>query len=313
VPELPEVETIRRQLAPHLEGRTLERVSILDPRWTIPQPPAEVASGLQGETVARIARAGKYLIWELTGGASLLMHLRMTGTLLFDPAPSPAHTRVRISLSDGHELVYVDPRRFGTGHLLAGAAARDVYLAGRLGPEPLTAQFTTAYLRARARGRSAPVKAFVLDQRNIAGVGNIYADEALFRAGIHPLRPAGKLAPVQLAALRVGIEEALAAGIAAKGATIDDFRHVDGAHGSFQDQFLVHRREGLPCPRCGTTIRKLVVGGRGTYVCESCQARPRLRRSSAPSGVRSAAADRVGAQAASSSGSRPARSAASSS
>jgi formamidopyrimidine-DNA glycosylase len=153
VPELPEVETIRRQLAPHLEGRTLDRVSILDPRWTIPQPPAEVAAGLQGETVARIARAGKYLIWELAGGASLLMHLRMTGTLLFDPAPSPAHTRVRISLSDGHELVYVDPRRFGTGHLLAGAAARDVYLGSRLGPEPLTAQFTTAYLRARARGR----------------------------------------------------------------------------------------------------------------------------------------------------------------
>jgi formamidopyrimidine-DNA glycosylase len=278
MPELPEVETIRRQLAPHLEGRTLARVEIRDPRWTMPQPADEVAAGLQGETVVQIDRAGKYLVWNLGGGGSLLMHLRMTGTLLLDPAPAPTHARVRIDLSDGHELVYVDPRRFGTGHLLAGAAARDVYLGARLGPEPLTPAFTTAYLRARAAGRSAPVKAFLLDQRNIAGVGNIYADEALFRASIHPLRAAGRLRPAQLDALRVGIEQALAAGIESQGATIDDFRHVDGAHGSFQDQFLVHRREGLPCPRCGTAVRKLVVGGRGTYVCERCQSRPRARR-----------------------------------
>jgi formamidopyrimidine-DNA glycosylase len=278
MPELPEVETIRRQLAPHLEGRALARVEIRDPRWTMPQRADDVAVGLQGQTVVQLDRAGKYLVWNLDGGESLLMHLRMTGTLLLDPAPAPAHTRVRIDLSDGHELVYVDPRRFGTGHLLAGAAARDVYLGARLGPEPLTAAFTTAYLRGRAAGRRAPVKAFVLDQRNIAGVGNIYADEALFRASIHPLRAAGMLRSAQLDALRVGIEQALAAGIESKGATIDDFRHVDGAHGSFQDQFLVHRREGLPCPRCGTAVRKLVVGGRGTYVCERCQPRPRARR-----------------------------------
>jgi formamidopyrimidine-DNA glycosylase len=278
MPELPEVETIRRQLAPHLEGRALARVEIRDPRWTMPQRADDVAAGLQGQTVVQLDRAGKYLVWNLDGGESLLMHLRMTGTLLLDPAPAPAHTRVRIDLSDGHELVYVDPRRFGTGHLLAGAAARDVYLGARLGPEPLTAAFTTAYLRGRAAGRRAPVKAFVLDQRNIAGVGNIYADEALFRASIHPLRAAGMLRSAQLDALRVGIEQALAAGIESKGATIDDFRHVDGAHGSFQDQFLVHRREGLPCPRCGTAVRKLVVGGRGTYVCERCQPRPRARR-----------------------------------
>jgi formamidopyrimidine-DNA glycosylase len=274
MPELPEVETIRRQLAPHLEGRALARVTDLHPR----QRADDVAVGLQGQTVVQLDRAGTYLVWNLDGGESLLMHLRMTGTLLLDPAPAPAHTRVRIDLSDGHELVYVDPRRFGTGHLLAGAAARDVYLGARLGPEPLTAAFTTAYLRGRAAGRRAPVKAFVLDQRNIAGVGNIYADEALFRASIHPLRAAGMLRSAQLDALRVGIEQALAAGIESKGATIDDFRHVDGAHGSFQDQFLVHRREGLPCPRCGTAVRKLVVGGRGTYVCERCQPRPRARR-----------------------------------
>jgi formamidopyrimidine-DNA glycosylase len=142
----------------------------------------------------------------------------------------------------------------------------------------MTEQFTLEHLRALAHGRRAPVKSFILDQRRIAGVGNIYADEALFRAGIHPLRAAGTLNRQQLAALRRGIEEALTAGIEAKGATIDDFRHVDGARGSFQDQFLVHLRAGQPCPRCGTTIRKLVVGGRGTYVCEHCQPKPRRRR-----------------------------------
>jgi formamidopyrimidine-DNA glycosylase len=127
-------------------------------------------------------------------------------------------------------------------------------------------------------GRVAPVKAFILDQRRMAGVGNIYADEALFRARIHPLRPAGRLNGPQLARLREAIEDALAAGIDAKGASIDDFRHVDGARGSFQDRFQVHRRAGEPCPNCGTIITKIVVGGRGTYVCEQCQPRPRRRR-----------------------------------
>jgi formamidopyrimidine-DNA glycosylase len=230
--------------------------------------------------VERLARRGKYLLWELSGDAYLVIHLRMTGTLLFDPRVDPIHTRGRFALDDGHRLLYVDPRRFGTGHLLLGSAARDAYLDERLGAEPLTPAFTPDYLRARARGRSAPVKAFVLDQRHIAGVGNIYADEALFRAGIHPLRPAGSLRRSQLEALHAAIEAALADGIDAKGATIDDFRHVDGAYGSFQDRFLVHTRVGEPCGRCGTTIRKLVVGGRGTYVCEHCQPRPRLRTAS---------------------------------
>jgi formamidopyrimidine-DNA glycosylase len=199
----------------------------------------------------------------------------MTGALLFDPPEEPAHTRVRFALDGGHRLVYVDPRRFGTGHLVADADARELYLAERLGVEPFTPEFTAGHLHALARGRTAPVKSFVLDQRRIAGVGNIYADEALFRAGIHPLRPAGRLTATQWARLRDGIEAALRAGIDAKGASIDDFRHVDGARGSFQDAFLVHRREGLPCPTCGRPIRKLVVGGRGTYVCERCQPRPR--------------------------------------
>jgi formamidopyrimidine-DNA glycosylase len=278
VPELPEVETIRRQLAPHVEGRTLLDVDILDWRWTRPQDPAVVADGLRGQEVRHVGRAGKYLVWELSDERFLLVHLRMTGALLFDPDADPLHTRVRMRLDGGHRLIYVDPRRFGTGHLLLGEAARDAYLAQRLGVEPMTPAFTTEHLRAIARGRTAPVKAFLLDQRRIAGVGNIYADEALFRAGIHPLRPTGALTRPQLDALRDAIEQALAAGIEAKGATIDDFRHVDGARGSFQDRFLVHLRDGEPCVNCATPIRKLVVGGRGTYVCERCQPRPRARR-----------------------------------
>ncbi len=229
--------------------------------------------------VERVARAGKYLLWELTEDRHLLIHLRMTGALLFDPPAEPPHTHVRFDLDGGHVLVYVDPRRFGTGHLMLGRAAREAYLGERLGVEPMTPEFTAAHLRAIARGRHAPIKAFVLDQRRIAGVGNIYADEALFRAGIHPLRETGALKRADWERVRDGIEEALSLGIEAKGATIDDFRHVDGARGSFQDLFLVHRREGEPCPRCGRTIRKIVVGGRGTYVCERCQraAMPRRR------------------------------------
>jgi formamidopyrimidine-DNA glycosylase len=278
VPELPEVETIRRQLAPHLEGRTIASAEILDARWTRPALVGPVQAALVGALVERIARRGKYLVWSLCGDRYLLMHLRMTGTLLLDPATDPPHTRVRLVLDDGRRLVYVDPRRFGTGHLVDGAPSREAYLSARIGSEPLTPEFTPQHLRALARGRIAPVKAFVLDQRRIAGVGNIYADEALFRAGVHPLRPAGRLNARDWARVHDGIEEALREGIDAKGASIDDFRHLDGARGSFQDRFLVHRRAGEPCPRCGRPIRKIVVGGRGTYVCEHCQPRPRARR-----------------------------------
>jgi formamidopyrimidine-DNA glycosylase len=159
--------------------------------------------------------------------------------------------------------------------LVHGAPVRDAYLAARLGIEPFTDGFTAAHLYQLTRGRRAPIKAFVLDQKRIAGVGNIYADEALFRARIHPLRPAGRLRRAELERLREGIEAALRAGIDAKGASIDDFRHIDGARGAFQNQFLIHRRAGEPCPRCGANIVKLVVAGRGTYVCERCQRRPR--------------------------------------
>jgi formamidopyrimidine-DNA glycosylase len=277
MPELPEVETIVRALRPAVEGRQIEFLDILDARWCAPLDPAVMSDAASGRVVRRLWRRGKYLVWELDDEVHLLLHLRMTGTLLLDPPTDPAHTRVVFGL-DGARVVFVDPRRFGTGELVVGLGALERFFAARLGVEPLDAEFTPQLLRAVARGRRGPIKPFLLDQRNVAGVGNIYADEALFRARIHPLRPAGALVPKQYAGLHAAVIASLEAGIDARGASIDDFRHPDGVRGSFQDQFLVHRREGLECSVCGTRIRKLVVAGRGTYVCEHCQPRPRPRR-----------------------------------
>ena len=292
MPELPEVETIRRALASRVEGRRLERLEILDARFGAPAPPVELEAAASGRCVSGLARRGKYLVWELEGDGGpdaveppeplfLVIHLRMTGNLLLaapgDPSEVP-HLRVRFSLDSDDRVLFTDPRRFGTGVVLRGVAARERYFASRLGVEPLDPGFTAEALRSLAAGRRAPVKAFLLSQERIAGVGNIYADEALFRARIHPLRPVGSLRRPQLTALRDAVVESLEAGIDARGATIDDFRHPDGARGSFQYRFLVHRRAGEPCPECGREIVKLRVAQRGTYVCEGCQPRPRLRR-----------------------------------
>jgi formamidopyrimidine-DNA glycosylase len=278
VPELPEVETIRRQLEPLVGGRVLARLQIADPRWCLPLAPEAIVDAVEGRRVERLGRRGKYLVWELADEAFLIMHLRMTGTLLYDPPPGTPYERVRFALDDGHELRFCDPRRFGTGELALGAAARDAFFAARLSLEPLDGELTGAALRGMARGRRAPVKAFLLDQRRIAGVGNIYADEALFRARIHPLRPAGALTGAQWEKVADAVRETLLAGLAAGGATIDDFRHADGVAGAFQNEFLVHRRQGDPCPVCGSPVVKFVAGGRGTYACEKCQPRPRVRR-----------------------------------
>jgi formamidopyrimidine-DNA glycosylase len=285
MPELPEVETIVRQLAPLVCGRRVASLAVLDPRWCSPVGVGELAGAVDGRRVVGLWRRGKYLVWELEDEIHLVMHLRMTGTLLWEPDGLPPHTRVVIDLEPGR-IVFVDPRRFGTGTLLPGRSAVCAYFEARLGVEPLGEAFTAAHLRALAEGRRAPIKAFLLDQRRLAGVGNIYADEALFRAGVHPLRAAGALRPKQYGLLRDAVVEVLRAGIDARGASIDDYRDPDGVRGSFQDRFLVHRREGLPCPVCGRTVRKMVVAGRGTYVCERCQPRPRRAWAGAPAGVR---------------------------
>jgi formamidopyrimidine-DNA glycosylase len=274
MPELPEVETIRRYLAPHVEGRTLRRLEIHDARWSLPLAPSELAAAVEGRQIETLGRRGKYLVWELEDEAYLLLHLRMTGTLLLDPPERPLHTRVTFDLGAA-ELLFVDPRRFGTGELALGPEALDAFFAARLGIEPFEPEFTGARLHAIAKRCRAPIKAMLIDQKRIAGVGNIYADEALFRAQVHPLRRADALSRKQCEALRDAVVASLQAGIEAKGATIDDFRDPDGVSGSFQDRFLIHLREGEPCLRCGRAVRKLRAGGRGTYVCEKCQPRPR--------------------------------------
>jgi formamidopyrimidine-DNA glycosylase len=273
VPELPEVETVRVSLEPALVGRRFERVEIADSRLTRPLDPDEVAVELQGEVVDAVERRGKYLVFRFRSGRVLLIHLRMTGSLLHgrDGAlEDDPYRRAVVRLDDGSDVAYRDVRRFGTWLLLEPEEVAP-YLLARLGEEPLSEGFTTAALAARLRGRRAPIKAAILDQRAAAGLGNIYADEALWRAKIHPLRPAGSLTGREVGRLNRGIKEALQAGIARQGTTLRDYRTPNGGRGSMQEELRVYGREGEPCPRCGAAITKTTAGGRGTWFCPRCQ------------------------------------------
>jgi formamidopyrimidine-DNA glycosylase len=274
MPELPEVETVRRRLEPELVGRRLERVEILDPRLTRPFDPAEVAVELEGERIAALDRRGKYLVFRFESGRVLLVHLRMTGQLLHANGNSlpaeDAHRRAVVRLDDGSDVIYRDVRRFGTW-LLVEPDEVGPYLHDRVGHEPLARAFTPKRLGEALAGRRAPVKAVLLDQRRLAGVGNIYADEALWRARLDPRRPAGELSEAEIVALHRGIRAALRAGIARQGATLSDYRQPDGASGRMQDEFKVYGRGDEPCDRCGTPIQKTRVAGRGTWYCPSCQ------------------------------------------
>jgi formamidopyrimidine-DNA glycosylase len=276
VPELPEVETVRRSLEPLLLGRTFDDVRILDARLTRPFEPAEVAAELQGERVAAVARRGKYLIVRFESGLVLLVHLRMTGSFFHAPTGAAAddpHRRAVVRLDDGSDVVYRDVRRFGTWLVLrADEVAR--YLAERLGHEPLERSFTGAALAAAIEQRRAPIKAVLLDQRTLAGLGNIYVDEALWHGRIHPVRQARDLARTEVTALHRGIKRALSAGIEQQGATLRDYRRPDGSAGRMQDEFNVYGRDGEPCRRCGTPIERTRVAGRGTWFCPSCQRLP---------------------------------------
>jgi formamidopyrimidine-DNA glycosylase len=276
VPELPEVESVRRQLAPQLEGRRFERVEISDPRLTRPADPLAVAHSLEGERVERLDRRGKYLIVRFESGRALLIHLRMTGSLsLARPGelPDDPYRRAVVTLDDGSDVAYRDVRRFGTWQLLE-RGEEVPYLALRVGAEPLARTFTAAGLGERLANRRAPVKAALLDQRTVAGVGNIYADEALWYARVHPLREARSLSEGEVAALHRGIRKALERGIDRQGSTLRDYRLPDGASGTMQDEFRVYGREGRPCYRCGTLIEKIRVAGRGTYYCPHDQRAP---------------------------------------
>jgi formamidopyrimidine-DNA glycosylase len=267
VPELPEVETERGRLAARLEGRRIAAARIDDPRLTRPEEPAWIATRLTGERVEAVERRGKYLLVRLAGGDVLLVHLRMTGGFRYAPA---THERAVLELDDGTRIAYRDLRRFGTW-LLLDPDDVDAHLGVRLGPEPLGRRFTTAYLADRLSGRKAPVKAAILDQRTVAGLGNIYADESLWHARIHPLRPAGELTPDEVSRLRAGIRRALRLGIRRQGADLGDGTY---AGGRMQHEFRVYGRTGEPCDRCGTAIEKTRAGGRGTWYCAGCQRPP---------------------------------------
>ena len=277
VPELPEVETIRRRLEPALGGRRIERAIISDARLTRPEPPGVVAEAIVGERVAALLRRGKYLVVDFDGPAQLVVHLRMSGSFALTPSDAdgdPSHSRATLTLDDGARVVYRDVRRFGTW-LLADRAKVERYLEQRLGPEPLERSFTREWLARSLHGRSAPIKAILLDQQVAAGLGNIYADEALWRAQLGPLRPAGSLDEAEVAALRRGIRAALRRGIVRQGATLRDYRDPDGRVGGMQDEFAVYGRGGEPCLRCASPIAKTRVAGRGTWYCTACQGRGR--------------------------------------
>ena len=273
MPELPEVETIRLALEPHLVGRRFEQVEIHDPRLVRPFEPTAVAAELEGERVEALDRRGKYLIVRFESGRVLLIHLRMTGSLRHAAAGSLAddpHRRAVVKLDDGSDVAYRDVRRFGTWHLLEPEEV-DEYLAQRLGREPLDRTFTARRLAERLDRRRAPVKAALLDQRTVAGLGNIYVDEALWRAEVHPLRPAASLDADEIARLTKGIRDALRTAIARQGSSLRDYSTPDGRRGRMQERFRVYGREGEPCARCGTPIDKIRAGGRGTWYCPSCQ------------------------------------------
>ena len=281
MPELPEVETVRRGLLPVMEGRRIAAAEVRRPDLRRPFPP-DMAARLAGRRVLRLGRRSKYLLAELDSGESLLIHLGMSGRILIAGAmpgvfhhalPAPEkHDHVVLDMDGGARITFNDARRFGAMDLLPTAEAGTHPLLAGLGPEPLGNTFHEDYLVARFRGRAAPVKALLLDQRIVAGLGNIYVSEALHRAGISPRRPAGRVAAARVARLVPVIRAVLEEAIAAGGSSLRDYRQADGELGYFQHAFRVYDREGAPCPAgCGGTIRRIVQSGRSSFYCPLCQ------------------------------------------
>jgi formamidopyrimidine-DNA glycosylase len=275
MPELPEVETVRSAIAPVLEGGRITEATITDPRLVRPFAPEIVAGELVGERVGSVGRRGKYLLVRFESGRVLLIHLRMTGSLRHGRSGTLAddpYRRAVLTLDNGSDVAYRDVRRFGTWELLEPGEVT-AYLETRLGPEPL-GTLSAARLGTRLAGRRAPLKAALLDQRTLAGLGNIYVDEALWYARLNPLRRAGGLDAEELRRLNRSIRKALRLGIERQGASLRDYARPDGASGAMQDEFRVYGRDGLPCGRCRTPIAKTRVGGRGTHFCPQCQPAP---------------------------------------
>jgi len=282
MPELPEVETVRRGLAPAMEGVVIERAQVNRPdlRWPFP---AGMAERLTGQMVERLRRRSKYILADLASGESLLIHLGMSGRMLVSgdplgqfvhshPAPEK-HDHVVLHMANGARITFNDPRRFGAMDLMQTARADQHKLLAILGPEPLGNTFNEAHLIAALKGRNTPIKSALLDQRIVAGLGNIYVCEALYRARIHPARKAGRISAARIATLVPIIRNVLSEAIEAGGSSLRDFRQADGELGYFQHNFDVYGRENAPCrtPGCGQVIRRIVQSGRSSFYCAECQ------------------------------------------
>ncbi|MDF1620503.1 bifunctional DNA-formamidopyrimidine glycosylase/DNA-(apurinic or apyrimidinic site) lyase [Pseudothioclava nitratireducens] len=280
MPELPEVETVRRGLLPAMEGARIEQAVLNRPdlRWPLPE---RMAERLEGATVERLRRRSKYILADLDTGESLLIHLGMSGRMLVSgvmlggfhldhPAPQK-HDHVVLHMSGGGRVTFNDARRFGAMDLVRTDREAAHWLLAGLGPEPLGNMFDESYLIEKLRGRATPIKAALLDQRIIAGLGNIYVSEVLFRAGIDPRRQAGRISAKRVAALVPVIRTVLLEAIEAGGSSLRDHRQADGELGYFQHAFRVYDREDEPCVTCGTAIRRIVQSGRSSFFCPSCQ------------------------------------------
>lgn len=275
MPELPEVETMVRDLAPRVTGR---RVVGVEAPFTggvrYPEYP-ELVERLVGQQIAGITRRGKYAIFSLSSGDALILHRGMTGSVLARPSGEPMEPWVRIlfRLDDGTELRFQDSRKFGKVFLMEGTGAERPLPWERMGPEPLAGEFTEKVLRERLAGRTALIKPLLLNQEIVAGLGNIYVDETLFLAGIHPERRAHTLSDQEIPRLHAAIRAVLGNAVEGRGTTFSAYKDIEGRAGSYQRELNVFHRTGEPCPRCGAPIERSVVGGRGTHFCPRCQVR----------------------------------------
>jgi formamidopyrimidine-DNA glycosylase len=269
MPELPEVETTRRGLAPLVVGRSIAALEVREPRlrWPVPK---SLPSRLAGQRIESLGRRGKYLLFDTPAG-TLLVHLGMSGSLRYLPEPLAhgAHDHVDLRFAGGGCLRFNDPRRFGSLHFTT-TPNRHRLLAS-LGPEPFSADFTADYLAAACRGRAVAIKQHLMNGRIVVGVGNIYASEALFRARIHPARAAGRIARARFEPLVAAIREVLSEAIEEGGTTLRNFVGGDGRPGYFRGSLKVYERDGAPCEACSTPIRRRVLGQRATYFCPKCQ------------------------------------------
>ena len=273
MPEMPEVEIIRRYLDKMAAGKKIMDLDIRLPRM-IKWPDIEGFRALvTGRTIKAMNRRGKYLLLELDNGNEVVFHLRMTGRLVYEPTgkTSDSHARVIFHLQGGASLVYGDTRTLGTIHGIRPEERAMLKGLAEMGPEPLSAEFTPAYLYETASRRKVAIKSFLLNQKYIGGIGNIYADEALFLAGIHPLRPAQSLSWEECERLWESVNKVIAAGIEDGGTTFRDYQNGEGGQGSHQEHLYVYGRKGEPCRSCGRPIERITVGGRGTHFCPKCQ------------------------------------------